>query len=237
LISAIWAKVGKAEVVKVDNDENIADGLDLAFLNELPNELGPLYVEMATASAAQALHQVSAVAKVRGNLADLLKQSDKKAIAWAENKAASMVGKKWIDGELVNNPDSKWVIEDSTRDMLRGKINQALKEGWSKDKLAKRITGDVIGKDRADLIAQTELGFAHSAGNQIGWATSGRIKGRYSILSADHEIEDVCDDNAAAGVIPMDEPYPSGDEGYPFHPGCFCVEVAVLDDSALEEAA
>ena len=136
----------------------------------------------------------------------------------------------------MDNPDSKWVIDDATRDMLKDTIKDALTEGWSKDKLAKAIQSDVLGEERAGMIAQTELAFAHSASNRIGWKATGRVKGKYSVLSSDHETPDECDDNADAGVIPIDDLYPSGDEGYPFHVHCECVEVAVLDDG-MEEAA
>lgn len=238
--------VAKADGEEDDTDpaDGIADQLDLAFAAGIAESITPILKEMVQVSAAQALNQVAAVAKVNTTLDDLLDQADVKAIAWAEVHGAQMVGKTIVDGELVDNPDSRWVIEDATRDMIRDKISQALKEGWSKDKLARQLSD---GKDsplsigRARNIAQTELGFAHSEGNRIGWATSGRIIGRYSVLSADHVGPDVCDDNAEAGIIPMDEPYPSGDEGYPFHPGCECVEIAVLDDEATadmdEEAA
>ena len=237
--------MAKAEVVKADDGEDdsaneaakIADGLDLTFLESLPADLLPLYKKMAQASARQALKQVAGVAQVKGDLDTLLSQADSKAITWAQDKAAAMVGKKLVDGVLVDNPDSKWIITDTTRAMLKEKIGAALKEGWSKDKLAKAVTGDVIGKSRARMIAQTELAFTHSAGNRIGWQGSTRVKGRYSILSSDHDVPDVCDDNAAAGVIPLGDAYPSGDDGYPFHPRCECAEVAVLDDEALEEAA
>ena len=203
--------------------------MDLAWINDLSETLEPLYVEMSKASAAQALRQIAGKATIKGDLSSLLKQADARAIDWAKDRAASMVGKKWIDGALVDNPNSKWVIEDATRDMLREKIGTALEKGWTKDQLAKSVE-DVFGRERARNIAQTELAFAHSASNRIGWGTSGRAKSRYSLLSDDHVGPDVCDDNADAGEIPMGDLYPSGDEGYPFHPRCGCAEVVVIGD-------
>ena len=35
---------------------------------------------------------------------------------------------------------------------------------------------------------------------------------------------ELCDENEAAGWIDSEEPYPSGDDGPPFHPNCVCEE-------------
>lgn len=236
---AVTPKADKAADDDPDEAEaqHIAGQLDLDFLAAASTILGPIYEAQAKASAAQALNQVQAVVNVNGDIEALLDQADERAIAWAQDHAASIVGKKLIGGELVDNPDSKWVIDDASRDMLKDTIKKALEEGWSKDQLANAIQNDVFGEERADMIAQTELAFAHSASNRIGWKASGRVVGKYSILSSDHETPDECDDNAEAGVIPIDDLYPSGDEGYPFHVRCECAEVAVLDPDALLEAA
>lgn len=235
---AVTPKASKAADDDPDDAEaqHIASQLDLDFLDKAPDALLPVYTQQAQASAAQALNQVAAVAKVKGDLDDLLSQADVKAIAWAKEKAAAMVGKRLVGDELIDNPDSKWVIDDASRDMLKDQIKQALDEGWSKDKLADAIQSDVFGEDRADAIAQTELAFTHSASNRIGWKESGVVKGKYSQLSSDHDVLDVCDDNEDAGVIPIDDLYPSGDEGYPFHVRCECVEIAVVNPDDLQEA-
>ena len=107
MIGAIWAKIAHAEpVTKAEGDDSagddqakqIADQLDLAFVNELSAELLPIYREQASASAAQALNQVAAVAKVKGTIDKLLEQADVKAIAWADIHAAN-AAKKEGEGE------------------------------------------------------------------------------------------------------------------------------------------
>ena len=45
-----------------------------------------------------------------------------------------------------------------------------------------------------------------------------------------------CDDNADAGPIPLDQPYPSGDDGYPFHVNCNCVEATIIDPDQMAKA-
>ena len=72
------------------------------------------------------------------------------AVEWARSRAAEMVGKKWVDGELVDNPTAKWVIEDSTRDDLRKMITQAIDEGWSTGRLGNEIE-DAFGRNESAL--------------------------------------------------------------------------------------
>lgn len=231
--------VGKADDDGDDDkvDETV-DGLDLEWLQAASALTLPFYQAVASPSSSQAVHQVAEAAGISPeDLAVLLKQADQKAIAWAKDRAAEMVGKRWENGELVDSNSEGWRIDDATRTLLRDKVNQALNEGWSRGKLAQSIESDTLGRDRAQTIAQTELGLAHSAGNRIGWAQTDRVKGRYVILSEDHDEPDECDLNAQAGVVPLDEPFPSGDDGYPFHPNCECVEVAVLSDLASNDDA
>ncbi len=225
-----------------DQDEDeleaayIARRLDLAFLKDMMAATTTIYEDLAQDSAEQALRQVAAVADIGGSLDDLLNVAHERAIAWADDHAAEIVGKTLVGGEWVDNPDAKWVIDDATRDMLQGNIKGALAEGWSRAQLEKAITTDTLGPARAETIARTELSFAHSNGTRIGWQASGLARLKYSILSMDHEHEDECDDNADAGPIPLDQPYPSGDDGYPFHVNCNCVEATIIDPDQMAKA-
>jgi len=44
---------------------------------------------------------------------------------YAHDRAAEMVGKKWVDGVLVDNPDAQWAITETTRDVAAGIIEDA----------------------------------------------------------------------------------------------------------------
>ena len=83
------------------------------------------------------------------------------------------------DGDLVVNPDAEYAIADSTRDMLRGTISDALESGASNTNLAAAIT-DAYGfsDKRAELIARTETAFADVAGNLDAWQDSGQVGGK-----------------------------------------------------------
>jgi hypothetical protein len=43
------------------------------------------------------------------------------------------VGKKWDGEELIDNPDARWAITESTREMLRGDVATAIEQGLSTD--------------------------------------------------------------------------------------------------------
>ncbi len=240
LADEIWQLIGTRPTTKAvkddDVDANEADAVsgavDLDFFKQLREKLDPLYTAIAAQAAAQALKQAAGVAQVSVNIDDLLKQADEKAIEWAQERAANMVGMTLAeDGSLIPNPNEVWRIDDATRTFIRNSVKKALDEGWTRAELAKSMRGDVLSADRAKMIAQTELSFAHNEANRIGWRESGVVSKKYSSLSADHDEQDECDDNADAGEIPLDDAYPSGDDGPPFHPHCHCGEVAVLSET------
>jgi len=237
VISAVWKKaaplIEKAKKSEDDDSlDNFSDDIDLDFFEAVPGIMEPIFIRAAVASSRNALVQVSS-----GNIDDALSQMDEAAHEWAKKHAAEMVGRKWVDGKLVDNPNAAYSIEDSTRNMIRDKVSLAIEEGWTEEELARELEDRAFDADRAYMIASTELDFAHSVSNNEGWKASGVVQGKKSLLSQDHVEEDECDDNADAGVIDLDEEYPSGHDSPPFHPRCHCSEVAVLigDDGQEEE--
>lgn len=228
---SIWLKVEKRMAAKAgdEDDGDFADDVvkdvDLSFMDSVPYKAGP-FLELATKGSMRGA--IAQIVDDEGLLSQLLDQADEEAIRWAKDHAAEMVGKKWVDGELVDNPDAAYSITDTTRSMLRDKIAEALKSGTTKDDLAKSIALGPFSDSRADMIAQTELGFAHSQATMAGWRATGQVEGKKSLLSNDHDVEDECDDNADQGEIGIDEDFDSGDDTSPFHPRCQCDVVAVL---------
>ncbi|MEG2434624.1 MAG: phage head morphogenesis protein, partial [Acinetobacter sp.] len=97
---------------------------------------------------------------------DALSLANQKAIDYADARAAELVGMKWQNGELIENPSPLYSITESTRDMLRSKVTQAMEEGWSNDTLANEIKADYAFSDeRAESIARTETAIADVEGN------------------------------------------------------------------------
>ena len=157
---------------------------------------------------------------------------------YANYRSAQMVGMTYNDaGELVPTENADLAISDSTRDMIQQDIEDAINSGMDEDALAELLEANyAFSPERAANIAQYELDTAHMGATLAGWTASGKVIGKRSEVSEDHYEDDVCDDNEAAGVIPLAAPFPSGDYGYPFHLRCQCSVIAVYDDGQ-EEAA
>lgn len=232
-ISAAYQKA-TTEIHKLDAKtkkkitDMILDELDYDGWSVLFDDAAECLAMVAKKSGAQALKQVEITDK---NITDFV---DRNAVTWAKERAAEMVGKKWDGEKLVDNPNPRWAITESTREYLRGTISSAVEEGWSPQKLAKEITDDKqIWDSRAKMIAETELNAAHAEGNLIGWRESGVVKGKQSLCLHDenYQGDDPCPGNADAGTIGIDELFPSGDDGPPFHPNCKCVLIPVIDDA------
>ncbi|TDR82198.1 phage portal protein [Paludibacterium purpuratum] len=157
---------------------------------------------------------------------DALELANERAVQFANDRAAEMVGKKWVDGKLVNNPDARWVIDDTTRDRMNAVVAQAMEEGWSNDELSDAINDDYAFSDaRADMIARTETANADIAGNLALYKSSGMVSNKQWLTAPD--CCDECQDLNGA-VVDIDDDFEGG--GPPLHPQCRCDVLPVLDD-------
>jgi hypothetical protein len=219
--------LGKIDAVVQERVEKILDEIDLsgwAVVHEASEEV-------LAAVTKDGLYQ--AILQIGLDEKDMTSTMFEEAKKYAVDRAAEMVGKKWIDGELVDNPTAKWVITDSTRDMLRSDITQAVEEGWGNQQLRDQLFENYGFSDqRAGVIASQEVAMADQNSNKIAYEESGVVAGKYSLLSQMHEQTDACDceDNAAEGTIGFDETFESGDDWAPYHIGCNCLTMPVLDE-------
>lgn len=179
-----------------------------------------------------------AVRTVGGRITpDITNQLDEEASAFAKERAAQLVGMMINDeGETVKNPDPAWSISETTRKRLRATISEGVDEGMSPQELKDSILDSFTFSDaRAEMIARTELAFAHVQGNMAGWRESGVVVGKQSILGSEHDIDDICNDNADAGVLEIDAEFPSGDDGPPYHPNCVCDVIPITEGEVKQE--
>ena len=164
---------------------------------------------------------------------DIVSLVNEGAVDYARERAAEMVGKKWVDGELVDNPKAEWVIDEATRDMVRSTVTDAMQQGWSNDKLADELSSHyAFSDDRSTMIARTETAFADVQGNLTAYKASGLVGGKEWLVSAD-----CCDDCEALDgvVVGLDEDFPDdGGDGPPLHPRCECNILPVLDESEAD---
>lgn len=145
-------------------------------------------------------------------------QLNERAAAYARERAAELVGMKYDeDGNLVENPDAEWAITDTTRDDIRDLVERAFTDGMSPDELSTAIEDLIDDPDRADMIALTELADVQSAADLDAAKESGVVTGKFWLLG-ENPCE-LCLENADAGVIELDEEFPSGDDAPSAHPG------------------
>ena len=162
---------------------------------------------------------------------DVFNLANEDAKDYAHERSAELVGKKWVNDKLVDNPDAKWAITDTTRDSLRSVIESAYADALTPAQLSKEIQLSYgFSKERAKMIAKTEMTKASTQGALAGWKRTGVVEGKEWIIGDDHEENADCDcaDNADEGVIALDDTWSLGDDGPPNHPNCNCSMAATL---------
>lgn len=216
VIEQMGRKIGKAAGSDPTADDILGE-LDLSSYSILSSSL----IETLSQEAEGGF--TDAILEVGGDLSQMVAFGlpNTRALQYAQTRAASLIGSDASGGELA----------DATREMIRSTIAEAIANDWSISDLANEL-GDAyaFSQDRADTIARTELKGAMSAGNAEGWRASGVVTGKIWQISSQHDLDDECNDNADAGVIGIDEDFPSGDDMPPAHPNCDCVVYPVTAD-------
>lgn len=216
-----------------------------AYASEIWNVLAldmiPVMTEASEASSESALAKiegetisefretVTANIEVRG----VFDQVNQDAAEFAERRAAEMVGRRLVNGILIENPDAKWRIDQPTRDWIREAVTDAFEEGASPAELAKTLKSSyAFSKSRAKMIAFTEVGNINVRTHAKAAETQGATHKR-SQLSADHDQDDFCDDAAEQGEVPIDHVYGFGLKHPLYHPRCKCAMSFYFRTAAL----
>ncbi|MEE7504739.1 hypothetical protein [Methylobacterium mesophilicum] len=136
------------------------------------------------------------------------------------------------DGALVPAADAAMTITEATRARLRETIASGLERNLGLDAIAAAIEADdAFSVERAALIAEYEVASANGAASLESYR--GAVADGIAVRKAWWAEEGccaVCQANADAGAIELDEAFPSGDDTTPAHPSCRCVMVPVVDD-------
>ena len=189
-----------------------------AALAQLEGETIPAFRETVTANI-----------ELRG----VFDQVNTGAADYATHRAAEMVGKRLVNGILIENPDAKWRIDEPTRQWIREAVTEAFEEGASPAQLAKTLRGSyAFSKARAKMIAFTETGEINMRTHEAAATFSGATHKR-SQLSSDHDQDDFCDDAAEAGEVPIDYDYGLGMRRPLYHPRCQCSMTYYVREKAL----
>ena len=151
---------------------------------------------------------------------------------YARDRSAELIGKKRLDdGTLIDNPNAKWAISETTREDLKATIAQAIEEGWTANQLAAVIEGSgTFSSARAKLIADTEMRNAQSLGTFLAWTQSGvQVMVRWQ-TTEDERVCDECDGYEDQGIVPLGHQFAPGIQHPTAHPLCRCILEVVNDD-------
>ena len=189
------------------------------ILAALEDEMTDMSAEMRLALATEmlaAFRRAGTVGVMQAGFAmtpEIVKQLDEKARAFAEERG----------GWLIKN------LAGTTIENLRATLARGVEEGMSADDLSDAIQeAGAFGEFRADMIARTELAFAHVQGNVEGWRITGEVELKRSILGDLHDIDDECDEAVDAGDIPLEDEFIDGYAFPPYHPNCICDVLPIL---------
>ena len=207
--------------------KRISAEIDLEALDALIAAVPDAIESVAADSGRLALAQIGV--QTRSELVNVVNE---RAVSYSKDRAAEMVGKRWLDGELVDNPNAEWVISDATREELKQVIADGLERNIGRDAIVEAIeTMGAFSDARAAIIANTEIGRANSVGALNGYraARDSGVKVKKAWL-ADLEPCPVCQENANAGPIGLEEVFPSGDLTPLAHPFCECSLSPVVEE-------
>ena len=187
--------------------EAVKTGLSEAYFEAVEDALA----DYSATSGAAAYGQTAATIET-----GVFDQINHRAAAWANEQAATLVSQ----------------VDEATRNAVRKAVADGLASGKTSAEIADAIEGiddlgglPAFGKERASLIAHTEIANANSAGALIGYkaARDGgvNVMKRWYIAPGD-KVCVLCQENADAGPINLDAEFPSGHDAPLGHVNCRC---------------
>lgn len=214
----------------LDDALSAAHAVNLDDLNALATDgkLAQQFGDLASFNGNKMLARVGA-----NTNDDLVNQFNRDAYNNADDQAADLVGMKWVDGELVENPNPKWSITSSTRDMIHDAVTQSFVQGYGIAELQTVLQESAaFSESRARMVARTESLRAANDGvkSSLKRAQAAGVNLKKTWLAAADSCDD-CIDNEDDGPIDMDDTFTTGDDSPPAHPNCRCSLSAEVGES------
>jgi hypothetical protein len=226
------ARALESHGVRKADDEQIIDAVMAALnLDGLDALIDASYADLL-AIAEDTSRTVLAQLGVSDNK-ELVDRVNQRAVEYARERSAELVGKRVLaDGSIIDNPDAKWAIDETTRTMIRDTIAGGLEDNIGSDAIIEALESSyAFSPARAEMVSRTEIAMANSdsAMSSMREAADAGVNLQKAWILGPEPCE-VCQDNAAAGNIDLDETFPSGDDTVPAHPNCECAVVAIAVD-------
>lgn len=200
------------------HEADAPDWLD-ALLGDVLDDTAAPFVDAIERAVGASLDAGAQETARQSGIAGAFTLDNPAAVGYAEDYAARLVAR----------------INATTRDGIRRLVAEAVGDGWSYQQLAGAIRETYQGfttpkpqqhiRDRAELVAVTEVGNAYEAGTagtirQLEQAGLAMEKAWLTV--GDERVDDECAANEAAGWIPATAAFPSGHDRPLAHPACRC---------------
>lgn len=156
----------------------------------------------------------SGLSNIPGALQPVLREIDR--LGLTGKRAADYAAKR--SASLVRG------LDKTTRELLRQAIEEGIRDKLGVDGLGRLIRQTVLDMStyRSRMIASTEMNDAFS---QAALEKMKKIGIEFKRLVLAPGACKICIANAAAGPIPVDQAFESGEQRTPFHPWCRCAVV------------
>ncbi|MEV0968505.1 ADP-ribosyltransferase [Microtetraspora glauca] len=115
-------------------------------------------------------------------------------------------------------------------------LSEGLGEGWSVDRTTREIRGLLSNRERAEMIATTEIARAVSTASLDRYEEAGLEFVEWD-TAYDARVCAICKENEDAGPVRIGQPFPGGTFAPPQHPHCRCAPQPVLDPPDIEKRA
>ncbi len=161
----------------------------------LTDEIGPDLARTFRLAGAEIARKLKAGVSLREVV-------DREAVKYAQARSA----------ELLKD------FAQTTPEMLRATISQAIEKGWSGGRLRDELRENyAFSPARALTIARTETAIARRRGGTISAKAAGAASKHWRVENPDTDA--ACLNNQAARWIGVDDEFPEGDSP---HPNCIC---------------
>lgn len=139
----------------------------------------------------------------------------------AREAIAVLAGEDDLASLLATVPDAARSIADAYLHDMARELADSPTEALAKSRIGDGLRRGLGNIRRATSHAITTITRVSGLAALLGYKQRGVTNGQW-LIDPDSSGCPVCDMNAAAGPVPIGEPYPSGDVAPPSHPNCRC---------------
>lgn len=165
--------------------------------------------ELETIAFSQALIEVKKYEQATGKIVDTKALRDR-IHAWAIHYAEHTVGN----------------LDQTTSEAL-SELEKAKATGELTPDEEAGLLDSIFNDYRAGVIAATETTSAMTKGDILAWEILGNVQNVIWQTEEDDAVDLDCEENQAAGPLPIGSTFPSGHAEPPAHPNCRCVLIPV----------